>query len=284
MDSSLRDLLDEAVRDADLASADIPAIDLYLDQILSIFTAAVKNAAPRYADRLLTKTMINNYSKDGLILPVKGKKYSKEQILQMLLVYTLKNTLTMSEIKRVLSDVYSKQLPLTVCYDDYLAHKQDDRRWSVDTVSDMIDARGYDMTDNRDYFSALLEVCALSAYFRSMAQAMLEARYPDPDQVEQSRVAHEKEQERLRREAERQARELARASQKRTGKAEHPSAKRDTAGQAPSPENLPQKAKKPSHETETPPPPQKKKKHADPSAPDAVPDTPTAPEGGTSSS
>ncbi len=258
MDSSLHDLLTEAVRDADLPSADIPAIDLYLDQILSIFTVAVKNAAPRYADRLLTKTMINNYSKDGLVLPVKGKKYSKEQILQMLLVYSLKNTLTMSEIGRVLSDVYGKQLPLTACYDEYLTHKQDDRVRSVEAVSALIDARGYDMADDRDYFSALLEVCTLSAYFRSIAQAMLEDRYPDPRQVEQSRVAREKEEERQRREAERRAREEARAAQKKAAETERAAEPEDAAGA---------KGKKPSPKASK----EKKKK-------ESAPDAPTPPE------
>ena len=35
--------------------------------------------------------MINNYSKAKVITPVKGKKYTKEQIIQMLIIYQLKN-------------------------------------------------------------------------------------------------------------------------------------------------------------------------------------------------
>ena len=91
-------LIGEAVRDADLRPEEIPAIDLYLDQITSLMAEKLKEGSPRFEDRILTKTMINNYSKDGLISPVKGKKYSRDQILQMLLVYSMKNTLSIGEI------------------------------------------------------------------------------------------------------------------------------------------------------------------------------------------
>ena len=92
-------LVREAVSDADLHPSEIPAIDLYLDQITSLVSEKRKDASPLFADRVLTKTMINNYSKDGLLSPIKGKKYSKEHILQMLLVYEMKNTLSIGEIK-----------------------------------------------------------------------------------------------------------------------------------------------------------------------------------------
>lgn len=78
----------------------MPDLDLYMDQITTLF--ADKTQEP---DGLLTKTMINNYSKDGLIKPIKGKKYSKEHILQMLLIYRLKQTLSIQQIKGVMQNL-----------------------------------------------------------------------------------------------------------------------------------------------------------------------------------
>ena len=85
-ENELKALLAEAVRDADLHPREIPSIDLYLDQITSLADEKRREGSPRFADRALTKTMINNYSKDGLLSPIKGKKYTKEQIVQMLQV------------------------------------------------------------------------------------------------------------------------------------------------------------------------------------------------------
>ena len=84
----------DAVRDEELISSEIPAIDLYVDQIINLVSEKLKGGSERYRERQLTKTMINNYSKDGLITPVKGKKYNKEQIMQILTIYTLKPTLS----------------------------------------------------------------------------------------------------------------------------------------------------------------------------------------------
>ena len=97
---------EDAANDAELQSNDIPAIDLYVDQIINLVQAKLEEGSPRYKENRLTKTMINNYSKDGIITPVKGKKYNKEQILQMLTVYSLKNNISIGEIKRILDGAY----------------------------------------------------------------------------------------------------------------------------------------------------------------------------------
>ena len=68
--------IDEAVQDSDLHPDEIPSIDLYMDQITSLVADKAQEGSPRHRDRVLTKTMINNYSKDGLISPIKGKKYN----------------------------------------------------------------------------------------------------------------------------------------------------------------------------------------------------------------
>ena len=91
-------ILRSAFDDTDLPPSDLPRIDLYMDQILTLFNEElVKNK--RYpGDKLLTKTMVNNYSKEHLILPLKGKKYSREQLVQMLCILGLKQSLALSDI------------------------------------------------------------------------------------------------------------------------------------------------------------------------------------------
>jgi hypothetical protein len=216
MNDQLRALLSEAIRDASLYSGDIPAIDLYLDQIISLVADAQSRGAAHFAERQLTKTMINNYSKDGLIMPVKGKKYTKEQIVQMLLVYSLKNTLSMTEIKRVLVDLYDKQVPLVDCYDDYLATKAEDRELclsAVDAVVSRTDTGEIDMDKDEDYFRVLMELCRLSDYFRCMAQAMIVARYPDLEAREQQEKDEKQQQKAEAKAQKRAAKEAAAAAE-----------------------------------------------------------------------
>ena len=93
----LLQVLQKPLGQKEVEVSDLPNLDLYMDQITTLF--ADKTQEP---DGLLTKTMINNYSKEGLIKPIKGKKYSKEHILQMLLIYRLKQTLSIHQIKGVM--------------------------------------------------------------------------------------------------------------------------------------------------------------------------------------
>ena len=195
----LNELLQEAVNDADLTSSEIPSIDLYLEQIL-LLVADKNKEGSELADRTLTKNMINNYSKDGLIMPVKGKKYTKEQIVQMLVVYSLKNTLSIEEIKRAMEAIYAKEdysgAKLISAYDQAMAIKQAQKHRCPEIVQEILASEQLNPEDGEDYFVALLAVASLSVYFRNMAKAMLE-EYPLPPS-EEERKAREKEEKKER--------------------------------------------------------------------------------------
>lgn len=204
----LNALMDRAVDDADLVSAEIPSIDLYLEQILQLVSEKESEGGCA-ADRALTKNMINNYSKDGLITPVKGKKYSKEQIVQMLAVYSLKNTLSIEEIGRVMQSIYASEAytgqGLIAAYDKAIAVKQAQKHRCPETVREIMVAEQLDPENGEDYFAMLLATAALSAYFRSIAKAMLE-EFPLPESDEEKK-AREKEEKRARKEAKKKAEE-----------------------------------------------------------------------------
>lgn len=90
---------------------DIPNIDLYMDQVTT-FMEKNLNATKRYdEDKILTKTMINNYAKNNLLPPPVKKKYSKEHVLVMIFIYYFKNILSIKDIETLLT-------PLTDSYFD----------------------------------------------------------------------------------------------------------------------------------------------------------------------
>jgi len=175
-------LMASAVNDAELRSSEIPAIDLYVDQIINLHTEKLKTGDERFFDRQLTKTMINNYAKDRVITPVKGKKYTKEQILQILLVYTLKGTLTIGEIKRYLDGAYAIEgfdaTSLTELYDRYSDTKDKNREFASRIVDEMMKNNGLDIEKDEDFLVALASVASISAFMKNIAQAMIDAKYP----------------------------------------------------------------------------------------------------------
>lgn len=83
----------------------LPAIDLYLDQVLSILDEGIGRSGRAADEHPVTKAMIHNYTKGRIIGPVKGKKYPKEQVLQLLLVYYLKGTLSLQDIRALIESL-----------------------------------------------------------------------------------------------------------------------------------------------------------------------------------
>lgn len=190
-------LLADATNEADLRPEEIPGIALYLDQITSLVATRTAQGSPRFADRLLTKTMVNNYSKDGLISPVRGKTYGKEQILQMLFIYILKNTLSMGEIKQLFQGFSQSEggecAGTEKEYRRFLDARAESRKRSVELTENLIAAHGFDLNRDGDYLAAILSVVALSADLKNIAQAMIAARFPIPESGKEKEIREKKE-------------------------------------------------------------------------------------------
>lgn len=84
---------------------DIPNIELYMDQITTFMDEHLASSKRFEEDKILTKTMINNYTKNALLPPSNKKKYSKEHMILLIFIYYFKNFLTISDIKSILNPI-----------------------------------------------------------------------------------------------------------------------------------------------------------------------------------
>ena len=80
---------------------DIPNIDLYMDQVTTFMDKHLKSSKRYSEDKLLTKTMINNYTKNELLPPPDKKKYTKEHMFLLIFIYYFKNILSISDIQSI---------------------------------------------------------------------------------------------------------------------------------------------------------------------------------------
>ncbi|MGN0292828.1 MAG: DUF1836 domain-containing protein [Lachnospiraceae bacterium] len=113
---------------------EIPSIDLYMDQVTTFMDEHLATSKRYESDKILTKTMINNYAKNNLLPPPVKKKYSKDHMLLLIFIYYLKNIMSISDIQELLSPVTNQyfshkgELPLTEIYQEvmnYLKQEQD---------------------------------------------------------------------------------------------------------------------------------------------------------------
>lgn len=84
---------------------EIPGIDLYMDQVTTFMEKHLQDMKRYPEDKILTKTMINNYAKNNLLPPSVKKKYSQEHILLLVFIYYFKNLLAFNDIETILSYV-----------------------------------------------------------------------------------------------------------------------------------------------------------------------------------
>ncbi|MDF2872592.1 MAG: hypothetical protein K0R05_4167 [Anaerocolumna sp.] len=87
---------------------DIPNIDLYMDQVTTFMDEHLKSSKRYNEDKLLTKTMINNYTKNDLLPAPNKKKYTKEHMLMLIFIYYFKNILSINDIQQMFGPLTEK--------------------------------------------------------------------------------------------------------------------------------------------------------------------------------
>ena len=87
---------------------EIPGIDLYMDQVTTFMDAKLSSSKRYDTDKILTKTMINNYAKNDLLPPPVKKKYSREHMLALIFIYYFKNILSITDLQALLKPLEDK--------------------------------------------------------------------------------------------------------------------------------------------------------------------------------
>ncbi len=82
---------------------DIPGIDLYMDQVIKFMDDHFASLKRYAGDKMLTKTMINNYTKNKLLPSPEKKKYGKDHMLLLIFIYYFKNVLSIKDINSILT-------------------------------------------------------------------------------------------------------------------------------------------------------------------------------------
>lgn len=121
---NIHQIIEQLGLDASLSLEEIPQIDLYMDQVIQLFENKFTITKRNEDDKVLTKTMINNYAKGKLIFPIQNKKYSKEHLILISLIYQLKGALSINDIKATLAGINQKiikeEIELESFYNNYL--------------------------------------------------------------------------------------------------------------------------------------------------------------------
>ena len=175
-------------------STDIPNIDLYMDQVTSFMETQLKSTKRDSEDKVLTKTMINNYAKNDLLpAPIK-KKYSKEHLLLLIFIYYFKNILSMKDIEQILNPISEKYfqtdsaVSISQIYDEVCAFEKERTKLLQEDIESMFHNSMETFSDvegeDRQTLQLFSFICSLSmdVYVKKLLIEKLIDEIPVPDE------------------------------------------------------------------------------------------------------
>lgn len=104
-ENELKKIIEELSSFEQLKFSAIPDIDLYMDQVTTFIDEKLSYLKRNKEDNIMTKTMINNYTKAGILMPPKKKKYSRQHMILIILTYYLKQVLSIGDIENLFSPI-----------------------------------------------------------------------------------------------------------------------------------------------------------------------------------
>ncbi|MBS5794769.1 MAG: DUF1836 domain-containing protein [Clostridiales bacterium] len=120
-ENEILNILKEYIEIEDISADKIPNIELYMDQVTTFIEDNLKYYKRNDEQKIMTKTMINNYIKDKILDPPNKKKYNKNHLILLILIYYLKPILSINDIGLILKN---KQGNIADIYDKFIAYKK----------------------------------------------------------------------------------------------------------------------------------------------------------------
>lgn len=166
--SDIKQKINEWIRLDYIYPEDIPTIELYMDQVTTFMDKQLSGNKRHDEDKILTKTMINNYSKNDLLPPSDKKKYSKDHIILLIYIYYMKNFLSISDIEHLLKPMTEThfQAPSGITMSDIYADIFNlEQQYGVkvrESINDVYEIASTQFATDDDYLKTFAMITMLS--------------------------------------------------------------------------------------------------------------------------
>lgn len=173
---------------------ELPNIDLYMDQVTTFMESRLSHSKRYPEDKILTKTMINNYAKNHLLPSPEKKRYSREHMLLLIFIYYFKNILSISDIQTLLDPItetyfHSEREPdLTHIYNEVFSMEKDQIEFLKEDLRRCYDVSKETFQDaaeeDREFLKTFSFICLLSfdVYMKKMMiERIIDEMRPDPE-------------------------------------------------------------------------------------------------------
>jgi len=192
-----------------IAVNDIPSIDLYIDQVTTFIDDNLGFFKRDEEDKILTKTMINNYTKQQVLPPPHNKKYSKAHMVLLILIYQMKQVMSIHDIQSLLMPANpgepltdQEKDGLTGLYEQFLTLQREQYQKIPEETAALAErikkqAAAMDTADPDRTAFLLLVLCLISQATaqKLLAERIIDSIFTPPDKEEKQKSDKDKDKD-----------------------------------------------------------------------------------------
>lgn len=98
---------------------DIPDEEMFMEQVTSFMEEHLRSNLRSEEEKTLTKTMINNYTKNKMMPPPVKKRYSRKHLIFLIYIYYMKNVMSISDILKLMEPLMKEDITDDMLYEIY---------------------------------------------------------------------------------------------------------------------------------------------------------------------
>lgn len=160
----------------DVSVDKIPNIDLYMDQVTTFIEDSLNEHKRDDNQKIITKTMVNNYVKDGIIPSPNKKKYNKNHLISLILIYHLKSIISINDIKLILKD---RQENIEDIYNNFLKYKNNEKEKLYNYLKNLLDNIEKDEKNEIDLITFLIAIIDEANKRKFFAEKIIDLYFKD---------------------------------------------------------------------------------------------------------
>lgn len=174
----VKNTIDEYVSKGKIDSKAFPDMEIYMDQAETFLNKELEIYKSSEKDKVITKTMIGNYVKHSMLPRPANKKYSKDHLILLTLIYYLKGTFQMEEIEKIvkpLIDNYNSEfddkIDLEVLYEGILEVQAKEQQSLAKSIGGIIEGSKHHLRETELSDDDMLELFMLIVNLSMKADA-----------------------------------------------------------------------------------------------------------------
>ena len=170
VNESLKKWLDKLANFSLIDYNKLPDIELYMDQIITLIDRQLSIFTYSSLDKMITSSMVNNYVKGEVIPAPISKKYNREHLALLEEVITLKQVLSIAEIKQIIDSCYNDQDKGKI-FNDFLNKYNEANLLAINKTNELLN--NIDENDTAKLNSLALELSLIANAYISIAKRIL---------------------------------------------------------------------------------------------------------------